>query len=149
MKRSVYWVAAAFAQGALLFALAPATPCCEMKVVSAQDDPARLTITIKNVDRPSVDVGVALPELNFEVRVASISGQEPSRTAFGKRVLAGEVLSSHGSVELGAGEAFTQNLSISQLFELKPGVYNVVLTRGVLVDNNVVRLAAAVRIRIP
>jgi hypothetical protein len=58
-------------------AQAPATRCCEMKVVSAQDDAARLTITVANLNQASVGAALAWPELDFKVRIISETGQEP------------------------------------------------------------------------
>lgn len=135
--------------GGILLGQTPQTPCCEMKIRSAQEDPAHLTVTIKNVERQPVFMGVARPERDFEVRIASIGGRQPDRTVLGKRVQAGQVLSSLGTIELKKGEESTEDLNIGHLFDLMPGLYNVVLTRVVFVEDKPVQLAAAIQVRIP
>ncbi len=149
MKRFLCAAALAFAQSALLLAQAPGTSYCEMKVVSVEDHPAHLTITVKNISRQSIVIGLASPVLDYKVQVASVGGREADRTAFGKRVLAGDVRTRFTSATLGEGESYTEDLDISHLFELTTGLYNVVLTRAFFVDRAAVRISAAVQIRIP
>jgi hypothetical protein len=138
------------AHGALLLAQAPQRACCEMTIVPAQERPAEVVITIKNIGARSLSFGETFAEADFKVRVVSGDGREPHRTEFGKRLLTPQVGAGRNLlVELSVGEICTERYSVDSVFELKPGPYRVWLMRDVSADGKAVQLATSVQITIP
>lgn len=144
------------ALGGPLLGQAPSASYCQMKVVSADESPAHLPITVTNINQASVVMIRAQPELDFKVRVISDTGREVGRVERGRRSPTDPlplVSTSITSRCLKTTESFQENLDLSALYELKPGKYNVYLGlnlgRTVYIEDKPVQLTAAVRVLIP
>jgi hypothetical protein len=131
---------------ATLFAQAPGRACCEMKILSRPESPAELTITLTNISQPKVTVFYLSSETDFKMRVTSDTGQEANRTEYGKRLVEQEHGGSRKLKHLNTGDTHTQRLDLRPLYELRPGTYNVELTRDVFIGDTRVQLEATAKI---
>jgi hypothetical protein len=108
-------------------------PCCEMKIVSPADAPARLTVTITNVGGPVVGVARTDTYYDYRISLTTDTGGEVGLTELGKRLRGQPWGYRRTYEELRAGESLKEELDLSERFELKPGTYKVTLTRDVYI----------------
>ena len=127
--------------------------CCEMKIAATPDAPARLTVTITNVNSPTVGVLRTSPYRDFGMTVKTDAGGEVDRTELGKRLLRQPWEFRRTYEELKAGESVNEELDLSTIFEMKSGTYKVTLTHevyaGGVKSGTKVSLKSTTDIRIP
>jgi hypothetical protein len=148
MKR-LLMVAIALMQSGLVAAQTSDRSCCELKILSMPESPARLEVTLTNLNAPSADVVVMRAEVDFGIRLTSGTGEQAGRTEYGRRLLSDGYDGSVRKKELKAGESLTQRLDLARIFELKSGTYKVELTRELSVGGVKVRLRAVAEIKFP
>jgi hypothetical protein len=127
--------------------------CCEMKVVPAADAPARLAVTVTNVGAPAVGVLRTSPYRDFGISVKTGTGGEVDRNELGKRLLRQPWEFRRTYEELRTGESLSEELDLSEIFELKSGTYKVTLTHDVYVGGvkggTKVSLESTIELKIP
>jgi hypothetical protein len=127
--------------------------CCEMKIVAAADAPARLTVTITNVNAPILGVVRTRPDRDFGISVKTDTGGEVGLTEEGKRLLHGPYMGRQAYEEYKPGESVSEELDLGRIFELRPGAYRVTLTHEVYVggvkSGAKVYLESTIELKIP
>jgi hypothetical protein len=130
-------------------AQAPSDSCCRLSAMPDTDNPAMLKVAVTNLAASLVTVHEMAAEVSIRARVTAENGKDADLTPYGKRLLTKERGGSMILRQLKRGESVTQNLDLRALFELKPGNYNVALSRDVIVGDVRTTLQTRVAIKLP
>ncbi|MFZ1005506.1 MAG: hypothetical protein WAN65_01635 [Candidatus Sulfotelmatobacter sp.] len=123
--------------------------CCQMTINSGTGLAGVLNISIKNVSQPLVTAFETLAAVDFTMLVRAKNGSEAKRTEYGRHLLERDQSFRRILRQLKLGESFSQQIDLNPIFELKPGVYNIVISRNVTVSGAIVVLRATVDITMP
>jgi hypothetical protein len=94
-----------------LLAETPDNACCEMKIASAADAPARLTITIRNLGAPLVGVSRSGTYNDLGISVKADTGGEVGLTEMGRRLFGQKNGGSRTYEQLWTGESLKEERS--------------------------------------